>query len=68
MDQNTLYYIIAFLLGYIVWGEKVFEKIGKKGFLISQDFFYHSLSENELKNVDEYNFDCPKAINFELLL
>nr|ADI48274.1 uridine cytidine kinase [Carica papaya] len=36
--------------------------------LVNQDSFYHSLSEEKLKNVHEYNFDHPDAFNTELLL
>ncbi|KAJ4845339.1 Uridine kinase-like protein 5 [Turnera subulata] len=36
--------------------------------LLHQDSFYRSLSDEILKNVHEYNFDHPNAINTELLL
>nr|XP_011468320.1 PREDICTED: uridine kinase-like protein 5 isoform X2 [Fragaria vesca subsp. vesca] len=36
--------------------------------LVNQDSFYHSLNEEKLKNVHEYNFDHPEAFNTELLL
>ncbi|KAK9271762.1 hypothetical protein L1049_002125 [Liquidambar formosana] len=36
--------------------------------LVNQDSFYHSLSDEILKNVHEYNFDHPDAFNTELLL
>ncbi|KAJ4973682.1 hypothetical protein NE237_006856 [Protea cynaroides] len=35
--------------------------------LVSQDSFYHVLSEEKLKQVHEYNFDHPDAFNTELL-
>ncbi|KAF2292283.1 hypothetical protein GH714_018429 [Hevea brasiliensis] len=36
--------------------------------LINQDSFYHSLSNEQLERVHEYNFDHPDAFNTELLL
>ncbi|KDP46392.1 hypothetical protein JCGZ_10232 [Jatropha curcas] len=36
--------------------------------LINQDSFYHSLSDEQLEKVQEYNFDHPGAFNTELLL
>lgn len=33
---------------------------------ISMDNFYRGLDDNEKKNVDEYNFDDPNAIDMEL--
>ncbi|KAF2572026.1 hypothetical protein F2Q70_00000204 [Brassica cretica] len=36
--------------------------------LVNQDSFYHSLSEEKLKKVHEYNFDHPDAFNTEVLL
>ncbi|CAH2077869.1 unnamed protein product [Thlaspi arvense] len=36
--------------------------------LINQDSFYHSLTEEELARVHEYNFDHPDAFDTELLL
>jgi len=40
---------------------------GKNSIIISQDSFYRSLSEKELKNVENYDFDIPSAIEFEKL-
>ncbi|KAG5381658.1 hypothetical protein IGI04_033128, partial [Brassica rapa subsp. trilocularis] len=36
--------------------------------LVNQDSFYHSLSAEKLKKVQEYNFDHPDAFNTEVLL
>ncbi|KAL6518785.1 Uridine kinase-like protein 5 [Orobanche hederae] len=36
--------------------------------LVNQDAFYHSLSNEQLQKVGEYNFDHPDAFNTELLL
>ncbi|KAK3413117.1 hypothetical protein EUGRSUZ_I01725 [Eucalyptus grandis] len=36
--------------------------------LVNQDSFYHSLSDEKLQKVHEYNFDHPDAFNTELLL
>ncbi|XP_010555927.1 PREDICTED: uridine kinase-like protein 5 isoform X2 [Tarenaya hassleriana] len=36
--------------------------------LVNQDSFYHSLGDERLKKVHEYNFDHPDAFNTELLL
>uniref|UniRef100_A0A1D1YKA6 Uridine kinase-like protein 4 n=2 Tax=Anthurium amnicola TaxID=1678845 RepID=A0A1D1YKA6_9ARAE len=36
--------------------------------LVNQNSFYHSLSEEELTRVHEYNFDHPDAFNTEQLL
>ncbi|KAL6520200.1 Uridine kinase-like protein 5 [Orobanche minor] len=36
--------------------------------LVNQDAFYHSLSNEQLEKVGEYNFDHPDAFNTELLL
>ncbi|XP_031260132.1 uridine kinase-like protein 5 isoform X2 [Pistacia vera] len=36
--------------------------------LVNQDSFYHSLKDEQLRNVHEYNFDHPDAFNTELLL
>ncbi|XP_044474361.1 uridine kinase-like protein 3 [Mangifera indica] len=36
--------------------------------LVNQDSFYHNLSEEELAQVHEYNFDHPDAFNTEQLL
>ncbi|KAF3444548.1 hypothetical protein FNV43_RR14240 [Rhamnella rubrinervis] len=36
--------------------------------LVSQDSFYHTLSDDKLQKVSEYNFDHPEAFNTELLL
>ncbi|XP_050384023.1 uridine kinase-like protein 5 [Argentina anserina] len=36
--------------------------------LVNQDSFYHSLNEEKLKKVHEYNFDHPEAFDTELLL
>ncbi|KAI6700763.1 hypothetical protein NL676_015087 [Syzygium grande] len=36
--------------------------------LVNQDSFYHSLSDEKLQMVHEYNFDHPDAFNTELLL
>lgn len=38
----------------------------KKPYLFSMDMYYKSLPEGI--NPEEYNFDCPKAIDFKLLL
>ncbi|XP_059642956.1 uridine kinase-like protein 5 [Cornus florida] len=35
--------------------------------LVNQDSFYHSLSDEQLEKVHEYNFDHPDAFNTELL-
>ena len=50
--------------GKTSFAKKIFEKVGKKGILISQDSFYKGLDEEELKNVDNYDFDSPNAIDF----
>ncbi|CAK8533198.1 unnamed protein product [Lathyrus sativus] len=36
--------------------------------LINQDSFYHSLSDDILQNVNDYNFDHPDAFDIELML
>ncbi|XP_057983209.1 uridine kinase-like protein 5 isoform X1 [Malania oleifera] len=36
--------------------------------LVNQDSFYHSLSDEQIGKVNEYNFDHPDAFNTELLL
>ncbi|CAL5185735.1 unnamed protein product [Lathyrus oleraceus] len=36
--------------------------------LINQDSFYHSLSDDILRNVNDYNFDHPDAFDIELML
>ncbi|GFY87253.1 uridine kinase-like 5 [Actinidia rufa] len=36
--------------------------------LVSQESFYHSLTDEQLEKVSEYNFDHPDAFNTELLL
>ncbi|KAF8390519.1 hypothetical protein HHK36_025046 [Tetracentron sinense] len=36
--------------------------------LVNQDSFYHTLSDDTLKQVHEYNFDHPDAFDTELLL
>ncbi|PRQ54064.1 putative transferase [Rosa chinensis] len=36
--------------------------------LVNQDSFYHSLNEEKLKTVHEYNFDHPESFDTELLL
>lgn len=36
--------------------------------LINQDSFYHSLSDEILQNVNDYNFDHPDAFDTELML
>ena len=51
--------------GKTSFARKIFENVGKKGLLISQDSFYKSLNEEQLKNVENYNFDHPDAIDFE---
>lgn len=53
--------------GKTAFSEKIFEKLGQRGLLISQDSFYHSLNDYDRNHVDEYNFDSPSAINFEEL-
>ena len=35
---------------------------------LCEDSYYHSLSEEQLSNVAEYNFDHPDAINHQLLM
>ncbi|EPS74587.1 uridine kinase, partial [Genlisea aurea] len=36
--------------------------------LVHQDSFYHPLTDEQLRNVNNYNFDHPDAFNAELLL
>ncbi|KAL8132479.1 hypothetical protein AgCh_008100 [Apium graveolens] len=36
--------------------------------LFNQDSFYHSLTDEQFKNVHDYNFDHPDAFDVELLL
>ncbi|PSS30405.1 Uracil phosphoribosyltransferase [Actinidia chinensis var. chinensis] len=36
--------------------------------LVSQESFYHSLTDEQLEKISEYNFDHPDAFNTELLL
>lgn len=50
--------------GKTSFAKKIFDKVGKKGVLVSQDSFYKGLSKEELENVDNYNFDSPDAIDF----
>ncbi|KAJ3428794.1 uridine kinase [Anaeramoeba flamelloides] len=40
----------------------------KKVSIISQDWFYRPLNEKEKENIEEYNFDDPKALDNKLLL
>jgi uridine kinase len=35
---------------------------------ISQDSFYKSLNEEQLKTVSEYNFDHPNALDWEAMV
>jgi len=51
--------------GKTSFSRKIFEKVGKKGLLISQDSFYKGLDDKELGNVENYNFDHPDSIDFD---
>ena len=53
--------------GKTKFAQKLFNKISKNGLLLSQDSFYKGLNSEELKDVDNYNFDIPEAIDFELI-
>lgn len=64
--------ILILLCGASASGKSlVADKIGKYMddiTSISMDNFYRGLDENEKKNVDEYNFDDPNAIDIELFI
>jgi len=47
--------------------QKFYQSFGNNSIVICQDSFYRSLSENELKNVENYDFDIPDAIDFRKL-
>lgn len=48
--------------------EKITKNINKKSLLISQDNFYRGISEDKLKDIENYNFDIPESINFEEII
>eukprot|EP00033_Pygsuia_biforma_P000274 GCRY01000338.1.p1 GENE.GCRY01000338.1~~GCRY01000338.1.p1 ORF type:complete len:308 (+),score=56.48 GCRY01000338.1:137-1060(+) len=36
--------------------------------MISQDSFYKALTAEDLRNVEDYNFDCPNAFDYDLFI
>eukprot|EP00357_Protocruzia_adherens_P036551 CAMPEP_0115028218 /NCGR_PEP_ID=MMETSP0216-20121206/36113_1 /TAXON_ID=223996 /ORGANISM="Protocruzia adherens, Strain Boccale" /LENGTH=88 /DNA_ID=CAMNT_0002404247 /DNA_START=210 /DNA_END=473 /DNA_ORIENTATION=- len=42
--------------------------LGVRCSVISTDSFYKGLTEEQIKNVVDYNFDHPSAIDFDLIL
>ena len=47
--------------------QKFYHSLGNNSVVIRQDSFYRSLSQKELKNVGNYDFDVPDAIDFHKL-
>ena len=47
--------------------QKFDQSFGNNSVVICQDSFYRSLSQKELKNVGNYDFDVPDAIDFHKL-
>ena len=47
--------------------QKFYQSFGNNSVVICQDSFYRSLSQKELKNVGNYDFDVPDAIDFHKL-
>ena len=46
--------------------KKIIEALGLECTLLTLDSFYYGLSENDHDNSDLYDFDHPKALDFEL--
>jgi|TARA_B110000914_G_scaffold114074_1_gene99763 uridine kinase len=47
--------------------QKFHQSFGNNSIVICQDAFYRSLSQKELKNIGNYDFDVPDAIDFRKL-
>ena len=46
----------------------IYNYLGRNNCLLfSMDTYYKDLTEEQQKNINEYNFDCPDALDFELL-
>lgn len=46
--------------------QRIMERFPEKISIVSLDSFYRGLSEEDHNNADNYNFDHPDAIDFDL--